>query len=439
MTRSSAGIFTAEAIFDACEFIFNTTDGNAWPAYVRDNTSDNGEGTFNAIYSETAPAGTDYMFSIREKSFYRITVNLFDLTVSIEDILSKTLYLIGDATPGGWSLDNLSEMEMTGKGQFTWTGTLSTAGEGFKFVTTRNFWPGYVKATEDPDDYSLEYFASDPGSTSGEDLKFKVPEVGEYTVNADLINMTVSYSKTGEAEFNTLYIIGDATPGGWDNNKATEMEPAGNGTYSWTGELNAGSFRFIVTPGTFNPGYWKANDNPDDMSIVYSETGLSGADDRSFSISEAGNYTITADTEALVISIRNNGGSPEPQPEAFEAIWLIGDASPASNGWSLDDAETNDAVKMKPSSDNPYLFSWTGSLKNGELKFSCDLQRDWNGIWYMPETNGKTFTETSGETILLIDKSLPENSSIDNKWKVTAGDYTITVNQLTSTMTVIRN
>ena len=175
------------------------------------------------------------------------------------------------------------------------------------------------------------------------------------------------------------------------------------------------------------------------MSIVYSETGLSGADDRSFSISEAGNYTITADTEALVISIRNNGGSPEPQPEAFEAIWLIGDASPASNGWSLDDAETNDAVKMKPSSDNPYLFSWTGSLKNGELKFSCDLQRDWNGIWYMPETNGKTFTETSGETILLIDKSLPENSSIDNKWKVTAGDYTITVNQLTSTMTVIRN
>lgn len=439
MTRSSAGIFTAEAIFDACEFIFNTTDGNAWPAYVRDNTSDNGEGTFNAIYSETAPAGTDYMFSIREKSFYRITVNLFDLTVSIEDILSKTLYLIGDATPGGWSLDNLSEMEMTGKGQFTWTGTLSTAGEGFKFVTTRNFWPGYVKATEDPDDYSLEYFASDPGSTSGEDLKFKVSEVGEYTVNADLINMTVSYSKTGEAEFNTLYIIGDATPGGWDNNKATEMEPAGDGTYSWTGELNAGSFRFIVTPGTFNPGYWKANDNPDDMSIVYSETGLSGADDRSFSISEAGNYTITADTEALVISIRNNGGSPEPQPEAFEAIWLIGDASPASNGWSLDDAETNDAVKMKPSSDNPYLFSWTGSLKNGELKFSCDLQRDWNGIWYMPETNGKTFTETSGETILLIDKSLPENSSIDNKWKVTAGDYTITVNQLTSTMTVTRN
>lgn len=431
MTRSSGGIFTWEGITGNTEFRFTVSRNAEWPGYIKE--SDN----HNAMeYCNEAPANMDGInFSVGETSFYRITANLLELTVTVEDILTNTLYLIGDATPGGWSLDALSEMTKTGKGTFTWTGTLTTNGEGFKFVTTRNFWPGYVKATDDSDDMTLRY--SETELSGEEDRKFTVEEAAEYKVEADLLALTVTVTKTGEAEYNTLYMIGDATSGGWSLGDATEMTMTEDGIYSWTGNLNTGSFRFVVSQADFAPGYWKANDTPDDMSMRYSETGLSGAEDRSFTISEAGEYTVVANTNDLILNITRTGDTPS-DPEPFDALWLIGDASPVD--WSLDDAASNDSAKMSSSSSDPYTFTWTGQLSTGELKFSCDLKRDWNGKWYMPDENGKILEETDGETIVLIDKSLSENSDIDNKWKVeNAGNYTITINQLTESMTVTKN
>ena len=431
MTRSSGGIFTWEGITGNTEFRFTVSTDAEWPGYIKESDSQNA-----LEYCSEAPANMDGInFSVGETSFYRITANLLELTVTVEDILTETLYLIGDATPGGWSLDDLSEMTMTEKGVFTWTGTLTTNGEGFKFVTGRNFWPGYVKATDDPDDMTLRY--SETELSGEEDRKFTVSEAAEYKVEADLLALTVTVTKTGEAEYNTLYMIGDATSGNWSLDYATEMTQTSDGIYSWTGNLNSGSFRFVVSQTGFAPGYWKANDDPDDMGMVYSETGLSGDDDRAFTISEAGEYTVVANTNDLILSITRTGDTPSG-PEPFEALWLIGDASPA--GWSLDDADSNDSAKMSSSSSDPYTFTWTGQLSTGELKFSCDLKREWDGKWYMPDENGKILEETDGETIVLIDKSLPENSGTDNKWKVeSAGNYTITINQLTERMTVTKN
>ena len=433
MTRSSGGIFTWEGITGNTEFRFVVSRDSEWPGYIKDTGSDSDDAL---VYCAEAPATTEGInFSIGETSFYRITANLLELTVTVEDILTETLYLIGDATPGGWSLDELSEMTMTEKGKFTWTGTLTTNGEGFKFVTGRNFWPGYVKASDDADDMTLRY--SETELSGDDDRKFTVDEAAEYNVVADLLALTVTVTKTGEAEYTTLYMIGDATSGGWSLGDATEMTMTEDGIYSWTGNLNSGSFRFVVSQADFAPGYWKANDDPDDMSMAYSETSLSGDDDRAFTISEAGEYTVVANTDDLILSITKTGDTPS-DPEPFDALWLIGEASPV--GWSLEDAASNDSAKMSSSSSDPYTFTWTGQLSTGELKFSCDLQRDWNGKWYMPDENGKILEETDGETIVLIDKSLSDNSDIDNKWKVeSAGNYTITINQLTERMTVTKN
>ena len=412
MTRSSAGIFTYEAILDDCEFRFITSRGNEWPAYIR--SGDGSDGQFNAVYSASAPAETDDInFSLSGKSFYRITVNLFDLTVTVEDILTETLYLIGDATPGGWSLDNLTPMEMTGKGTFTWTGTLTTAGEGFKFVTTANFWPGYVKANNDADDWSLEYFGADPGST--EDLKFKVPEPGEYQVDVDLLALTVKVSKTGEAEFNTLYMIGDATEGGWDNNKATEMTMVSEGKYTWTGTLKASPFRFIVSLGSFAPGYWKAKDDPDDMSIVYSETGLSGADDRSFQIAEEGIYTVTADTEGLMVSIVKQ---TEEDPYT-QTLYIFGSSTPG--GWDI-----NSITAMERTGAGQ--FTWTGQLK---------AAGDSDGFCFLPTTDWWPRYVRDGEAAdgltLKYFESDPQDASLDLKFTVAEdGEYTVNVNLATN-------
>jgi hypothetical protein len=45
-------------------------------------------------------------------------------------------------------------------------------------------------------------------------------------------------------------------------------------------------------------------------------------------------------------------------------LYLIGEATP--NGWSLDNA-----TPMTKSADSPYIFTWSGTLKAGEMKISC--------------------------------------------------------------------
>ncbi len=57
--------------------------------------------------------------------------------------VTTTLYLIGDATPNGWSADNATAMERTDNGQFTWTGKLNTG--SLKFITTLRRIPAVVQ------------------------------------------------------------------------------------------------------------------------------------------------------------------------------------------------------------------------------------------------------------------------------------------------------
>jgi PTS system glucitol/sorbitol-specific IIC component len=77
-------------------------------------------------------------------------------------------------------------------------------------------------------------------------------------------------------------------------------------------------------------------------------------------------------------------------------IYLVGDATP--NGWDLGNATPMVATE------SPFVFTWTGNLTAGELKFSCDKQDDWNGAWFM---SAKASAEPTGdvEPMLFIDKS----------------------------------
>ena len=66
---------------------------------------------------------------------------------------------------------------------------------------------------------------------------------------------------------------------------------------------------------------------------------------------------------------------------------------------------------MTKSADSPYVFTWSGTLKAGEMKISCDKQSDWGGDWFMADKNGKTPTGEV-ETALFVTKSDAELSSM---------------------------
>ena len=97
---------------------------------------------------------------------------------------------------------------------------------------------------------------------------------------------------------------------------------------------------------------------------------------------------------------------------------------------------------MTKSVDSPYIFTWSGTLKAGEMKISCDKQSDWNGDWFMADKNGKTPTGEV-ETALFVTKSDAELSSmypdadlggLDYKWNIQeAGSYQITIDPVSYT------
>ena len=361
MTRTADGFFTYESMMDACEFRLITTSGQLWPAYVS-----NGQTTGqNAQYCSEAPSGEVRSFSITSRSMYRIDVNLLDLTVTITDVLPSRLYIFGSATPGGWTPEDASEMTPgSGKGIFTWTGTLIGDGE-FKFITSKSFWPGFVKASSNADDFSIRYSATElPGE---EDLKFKTGENGTFEVTVDILNLTVSYKRTGDAVYENLYVIGDFCE--WKLEKAEKMTEVSEGVYRWSGQMNTGKFRFVVSTGGFAPGYWKENDDPADMSIRFSESALGGSDDRAFEITEAGGYIITADTKNLTVTI----------DKGIENLYMIGGATPG--GWEL-------STRTPMTKTGDWTFSWTGTLKAGTDGFKFITSGDW---WpgYVNDGNGK--------------------------------------------------
>lgn len=122
--------------------------------------------------------------------------------------LTSTLYLIGSATPGGWSADDATEMTRKDNGIFTWTGRL-VAGE-FKFITTLgSFLPSYNKGT----DGLLVLRSSDDQP----DEPFVVEEDHNYIVEANLFTgvLTLTQTETLAPAYDQLYLwvtlrIGDS-------------------------------------------------------------------------------------------------------------------------------------------------------------------------------------------------------------------------------------
>ena len=137
--------------------------------------------------------------------------------------------------------------------------------------------------------------------------------------------------------------------------------------------------------------------------------------DVKFTISEAGEYYVSLNTETLEVVIRKQ----DDITVLYDNMWMVGDATPG--GW-----EWNSMVKMTQSEQNGNIFTWTGHLNAGEIKFSLD---------------GPTVDAFSGNFVF----ATKENASIlddtnivirntdgkDYKWKLSeqeAGTYTITIN-----------
>ena len=356
-----------------------------------------------------------------------IQESIVEFSASTYEPVTKTLYIIGDAAPNGWSADNAAEMTRTSNGVFTWQGNMR---EGdFKFITTLGqFLPSYNKGT----DGKLVYRDSDDDP----DEKFHIDEAYTYKVDVNLLTGAISWGKS-EAEtpaYDNLYLVGNMTGWSFEAMQKDLLDPFlfRMGRYFDQG----GEFKFGTSNGSWENMLKATSPNASitDTSMEF----VSGydPDNKWFMKDEE-----AAKTYKICVDIRK--GKERMMMREFvpyECIYLIGSACAA--GWDI-----SNAVPMNVDASNPYILTWEGGLSDGELKFTCDKKSDWNGAWFLADKGDKNPTGEQ-ERLLFVDKSDDWFKSqyieigigdIDQKWQIpSAGTYSITLDQLNETITIVK-
>ena len=341
--------------------------------------------------------------------------------------VTETLYLIGSATPEGWSADKATAMTRKENGIFTWSGKLN-AGEMKFILTLGQFSPSYAKG----EDGKLFYRDSDDQP----DEKFIIETPYRYQIDVNLFTNDIAIIPLeGELPaYEMIYFIGNAT--GWTAEPLRKdvLDPFLFRMGRFFETEKGGEFKFATAPDSWENMYKATEENASytNQSVTF----VSGFDpDYKWFLKdeECGKaYKICFDIRVGKERMMMTEFIP------YEGIWMVGDATP--NGWDLAKAT---ALNKK----TDYVFEWEGQLKEGEIKFSCDKQGDWNGAWFMSVKGGAEPTGEA-ETAFFVDKSSESFKAqyidinlgdIDNKWKITAaGNYQITLDQLNEAVTIIK-
>lgn len=238
------------------------------------------------------------------------------------------LYMIGGATPGGWSWNDVTVMTpVEGEtGVYSYTGALKAF--DFKIYPERDdSWSG--KAAYHPETENCEISKTGVASdkivlTNEQDYKWLVKDAGVYTITVNIDAMTISATYVGESEQpQTLYLIGDLC--GWSIDNPTLCESDGDNVYVYTGEFQEG----WIFQAMREKGNWMADfivpteattlDNPSGSvtAMVYiPEAGLennacqsSSDHSKAWSVEKAGTYTLKFNLNDWTLNVTPNGST----------------------------------------------------------------------------------------------------------------------------------
>ena len=279
-------VFTWEGNLAPGQFKFITTRGQFLPSYNR------GAADTLLVY-RTDDAQPDDQFTIVDPGPYRITANLVTRKLSLAKLEGppySQLWVVGDAVPTGWSLDNAPQMRQDPADPFLFEYNEVLAVGEFKIATAKDWGaPFYRPTTNRPPlpDSDVQLSAGDP------DNKWYVAEAGPYKITLDLRSRRISIRKF--TPYTRLWIVGDATPNGWNINAPNEMQLDPNNPYlfTYTGQLKAGEFKFPVATGDWGTDFFMPAVNHQPLDSPYVRFVPGGQPDNKWKVTDAGTYTIT--------------------------------------------------------------------------------------------------------------------------------------------------
>lgn len=345
-------------------------------------------------------------------------------------IKASALYMLGDATPNGW--DNGNPTPFTAGEEdnlvFSWEGNLNV-GE-MKLCLVAGSWDvpfirPLVNGTEisstDLTDETFGMHAGDP------DDKWKVTEAGKYRLTFNLRDWTMSTRYLGGAdkpaiepiEVESLYMVGSATPNGWDIDNPTELTSHSKYVYVYEGDMVPGEMKICAQKGTWDQSFVR----PASDGVAIDRDGVAEEDfvytanpDNKWNVKVDGKWRLTVDLENWKIKAELlEEHTIEKTPIEAEAVYMIGTATPG--GWSLDDAA---AYTVDPA--DSYVFVWEGDLAEGSMK-AC-VEKSFDAPFIRP-TQADVEIGANG----VASPDFVFTTGPDDQWKVVkAGHYKLTLN-----------
>jgi len=267
---------------------------------------------------------------------YMITFDTMSGAYNFEPIIDFTaISIIGDATAGGWATD--TDLTQDSGNPDLWRANVTLIDGELKFRANH--------------DWGIAWGGTDFPIGVGDLAGGNIPAVaGEYQVSFN--TATAEYSFLAIVNYNTVGIIGDATPDGWDADTDMDRDMADSAIWRLRIILTDGELKFRAEDD------WAVNWGSGDFP-----TGTATLDGANIPIG-AGDYKITFNTVTGEYSFE--------LVVVFNTIGLIGPATPNAN-WDED-------VDLVMDPNDEQLWALTSIiLTDGEAKFRAE--DDWAVNW----------------------------------------------------------
>lgn len=227
-------------------------------------------------------------------------------------------------------------------------------------------------------------------------------------------------------QYDYLAIVGDAAPVGFvPQGDPMTQDPTDPTVFSYEGVFKPGNFKIHAFNGDWCAGDWIRPDAHNQSITATNYIVTTGCPDQvenphedyKWQVTQKGSYSVTVDLTAETIAI-------EPL-DYYPNLFLLGDATSA--GWDM-----GQAPEMIVDPSNPAVFTWSGTLSEGNFKIGTARTFDNGWDWIHPLTQGQALSITSYEI-------LEAGSGSDNKWTIGAagaGEYSVTVDLAAGTIVI---
>lgn len=253
----------------------------------------------------------------------------------------------------------------------------------------------------------------------------KVVEIDDNNKTAESNVITISVTPDNKVEppaaYSKLWIVGDATPNGWNIGDPNVMtsDPLSTYQFKFNEVLKAGEFKIPVTTGNWGTDYYMPVTNNPAISNTTVKFTPGGNPDNKWRIENAGAYKI-------LLNISTNGFIKITPFTPVDVVYIIGDATAA--GWNADNAIAMTATG------NPNVFTWTGDLSaTGEGQFRFVTTKNLNGYSFVAPSPDASLTATQ--------LGITADGTPANNFKVKAGEegtYKITLDQFKETISIVK-